>query len=102
MAPVSGNDGPTRVFAHFRTIPEKELKTFDAKQSADFLKAAKTNRLYAMYVLAITTGLRQGELIALHWDDVDLDAAVRQVRRTVTYGHKTKAPKTKREKDGLT
>ena len=38
----------------------KEMKTFDAKQAADFLTAAKKNRLYAMYVLAITTGMRQG------------------------------------------
>ncbi len=36
------------------------------------LAAAKGDRLYALYVLAVTTGLRQGELLGLQADDVDL------------------------------
>ena len=32
------------------------------------------DRLEALYVLAIHTGLRQGELLGLKWDDVDLEA----------------------------
>jgi len=31
------------------------------------------DRLEALYVLAIHTGLRQGELLGLKWDDVDPD-----------------------------
>lgn len=46
------------------------------------LRAAKGTRLEAAYLLAATTGMRQGELLALTWDDLDLDAARPQVRIT--------------------
>jgi integrase len=41
------------------------------------------DRLEALYVLAIHTGLRQGELLGLKWDDVDLEDSSLQVRRTL-------------------
>ena len=41
------------------------------------------DRLEALYVLAVHTGLRQGELLGLKWDDVDLEAGALQVRRTL-------------------
>jgi integrase len=41
------------------------------------------NRLEALYVLAIHTGLRQGELLGLKWEDVDLEDGSLQVRRTL-------------------
>jgi integrase len=41
------------------------------------------DRLTALYVLAIHTGLRQGELLGLKWDDVDLEDGSLQVRRTL-------------------
>jgi integrase len=41
------------------------------------------DRLEALYVLAINTGLRQGELLGLKWDDVDLEDGSLQVRRTL-------------------
>ena len=48
------------------------------------LEAASSVPLEALYVLAVTTGMRQGELLALRWEDVDLDEAVIRVRRTLT------------------
>ena len=42
------------------------------------------DRLEALYVLALNTGMRQGELLALKWDDVDLERGVLRVRRTLT------------------
>ncbi len=50
------------------------------------------DQLYAWYVLAVTTGMRQGELLGLKRDDVDLEAGTLRVRRTV-YNGKAKAPK---------
>ncbi len=44
------------------------------------LQAAPADRLGALYVLAVTCGLRRGELLALLWEDVDLDEAVVHVR----------------------
>ncbi|MCK6549537.1 site-specific integrase [Myxococcota bacterium] len=45
-----------------------------AEQARAFLDAIRGDRLSALYVLAITTGARQGELLGLAWDRVDLDA----------------------------
>jgi integrase len=46
------------------------------------LEAAGENRLEALYVLAVTAGLRVGELLGLKWEDVDLDTVTLRVRRT--------------------
>jgi integrase len=54
-----------------------EMSTIaDGDQPRRFLQAAKGERLEALLVLAITTGMRRGELLALRWKDVDLDRAV--------------------------
>jgi integrase len=44
------------------------------------VEAAKGDRLEALYILAVTTGLRQGELLGLKWDDIDLEVGTLQVR----------------------
>jgi integrase len=40
--------------------------------------------LEALYVLAVTTGLRQGELLGLKWEDVDFEAGKISVQRTLS------------------
>lgn len=60
-----------------------QVKALTVAQGTAFLAAAAHDRLDALYVLALTTGLRQGELLALHWADVDLDAGVLHVRGTL-------------------
>jgi integrase len=50
------------------------------------LSAASGERLEALYVLAVHTGMRQGELLALKWTDVDLESGRVSVRRTITKG----------------
>ena len=42
------------------------------------------DRFEAAYVLAVHCGLRQGEILGLRWDDLDLEAATLQVRRTLS------------------
>jgi integrase len=46
-----------------------------------FLASVRNDRLYALWLLAATTGMRRGELCGLEWGDVDLDAARLTVRR---------------------
>ena len=60
-----------------------QVQALTAEQALRFLAAAAHDRLDALYVLALTTGMRQGELLALHWADVDLDKGVLQVRGTL-------------------
>ncbi|MDA1010641.1 MAG: tyrosine-type recombinase/integrase [Chloroflexi bacterium] len=47
------------------------------------LRAAAGDRFEALYVLAVTTGLRSGELRGLRWQDVNLVAGTLQVRQQV-------------------
>jgi integrase len=49
-----------------------EISPLTAAQAGALLKAARGNRLEALYVLAVTTGMRLGELLGLQWADVDL------------------------------
>ena len=57
------------------------------------LKAVEGEKMEALYVLAVTTGMRVGELLGLRWKDMDLQAGTLQVKRTVFNGH-IEAPKT--------
>jgi integrase len=59
----------------------KEIQALPSEQVRAFLQAAKSDRLEALYLLALHTGLRQGELLGLRWSDVDLDKGMLQVRR---------------------
>jgi len=54
----------------------------DSEQAKRILEASRGDRLEALYVLAVTAGLRVGELLGLKWEDVDLDTGVLRVRRT--------------------
>jgi integrase len=54
------------------------------EQVTQFLEAAKGDDLQALYVLALTTGMRQGELLGLMWSDVELDTAQIRVQRQLT------------------
>jgi integrase len=43
-------------------------------QAKQFLGSVRGYRLHAMFVLAIGSGMRQGELLGLQWGDVDWTA----------------------------
>ena len=74
-------------------LKRTEMKPLTSEQAKALLEAARGDRFEAMYVLAITAGLRQGELLGLKWEDMDLEAGKLQVRRTLYKGNFT-APKT--------
>jgi integrase len=61
-----------------------EMRYLTKEQAGAFLKAATGDRLEALYVLALATGLRRSEILGLKWEDVDLDAGVLEVRRGLT------------------
>jgi integrase len=67
-------------------INREEMRPLTPEQAKILLETvrAEGDRLEALYVMAVTTGLRQGELLGLRWDDVDLEAGTLQVRRTLT------------------
>lgn len=63
-----------------RTAP-----TIAAPDARRILAAFEGHRLYAFAVLALSTGLRRGELLGLRWADVDLKAATLSVRNSLRY-----------------
>lgn len=70
-----------------------EIAALSREQVRALLRAAKGDRLEAFWVLAVTTGMRNGELLALQWRDVDLEARTLRVRRSV-FGGVVSSPKT--------
>src|SRR5215210_3537053 len=65
---------------------KSEIQPLTQDQMRSLLDAAKGDKLEALYVLAITTGMRQGELLGLQWKDVDLDDGTLRVNRSVYKG----------------
>lgn len=49
-------------------------EAFDPVEARRFLAAVEGHPLQALFVLAVTTGMRQGELLALRWRDIDWSA----------------------------
>lgn len=62
----------------------KEIVPLTNEQTKAFLDAARGDRLEALYVLAVTTGARKGELLSLKWDDVDLERGLLRISRSLT------------------
>jgi integrase len=76
----------------------EEIRPLDREQVRALFEAAKGDRLEALCVVAVTAGLRRGELQGLKWEDVDLSGAtgMLQVRRTLSEprgGYIFEAPK---------
>lgn len=110
--PIEGLPAVNTVHAHYRTLhaafatavgwkmldynpvegatpPKKtkhRAKALKPDQAASLLsEAAKRNR-YALYLTAITQGLRLGEVLALKWDDIDWEARTMRVDETLQRG----------------
>lgn len=56
-----------------------KFKAWNPAEAQEFLKAIRGDRLYALYAVALSMGLRRGEALGLRWRDVDLDGGVIRV-----------------------
>lgn len=61
----------------------EEMRPLSAEETRRFLETARGDGLEALYVLAVTTGMRRGELLGLKWADVDLEGGAVSIRRTL-------------------
>ena len=66
-----------------RPAPD-EMRPLSPEAARQFLEAARGDKLEALYVLAVHTGMRQGELLGLKWDDVDLEGGVIRIKRALS------------------
>jgi integrase len=60
-----------------------EMQTWSAEEAQAFLAVADQSGHGPLWLLALTTGLRRGELLGLRWKDVDLERGMLHVRQTV-------------------
>ena len=76
-----------------------EAQTLTKEQALKLLAIAQESRVEALLMIAVTTGMRRGELLALHWEDIDFEKKVVSVHRTLSrvtgQGYKETEPKTK-------
>jgi integrase len=66
-------------------VKRYEIQPLNSEQIQQFLTAARGHRLEALFVLALATGMRRGELLALKWRDINFAAGTLQVRRILTH-----------------
>ena len=67
-----------------QTVTRRDWVVLDRADTRRLLEAAKIQPRYeALYVLAVTTGMRVGELCAVRWRDIDLDAGTLKVTGTI-------------------
>jgi len=81
-----------------------ELQVWTPQQLRAFLAHVRQDRLYALWLLVATTGMRRAELTGLRWADVDLDGArlsPRRPRVVVNYAVHESEPKTRMGKRSL-
>lgn len=78
---------------------EAEIEVLDKAEAAQLLLAAQGRPIYSMVLLALTTGMRRGELLALRWSDIDFENNHLDVNQalidTKDKGLEFKAPKSK-------
>jgi integrase len=74
---------------------KKEVRPLTPTEVKALLSAASGDRLEALYVVAIHTGLRRGELLGLRWPDVDLDSRTLSVQRSLDTDGTFNPPKRK-------
>ncbi len=84
------------------TLKRHEMQTLTPEQAQRLLEAARGRRLEALLTVALTTGMRRGELLGLHWQDIDFTEGCIHVRRSVRrlgkIGLVASEPKTQRSK----
>lgn len=80
-------------------IERRELLTLTTEQAVQLLEAIKHTRTYLPSLIALATGMRRGEILALRWKNVDLDGATVRVVESIEQtkvGLRFKAPKTEK------
>jgi len=65
------------------SVAQQEVQPWSTEEAATFLESASRHRLHGLFSVGVALGLRKGELLALRWEDVDLDARTIRARQTV-------------------
>lgn len=93
------NKNPVQMATLPRDKSIKEIRVLSLEEQRLFLQYARQSEYYALYVVALNTGMRLGELRGLFWKNIDFEKNVIHVRYTMRYhaesGTIVDTPKTK-------
>ncbi len=64
-------------------VQQREMKTWTPDQVRTFLEAEKDSREFPIWRLAVTTGMRRGEVLGLSWDALDLEKGRLSIRQSL-------------------
>jgi len=81
-----GDVGVATAVAEAVTPPKTrkvEMQTWDNEQVKVFLNVSKDSPYYPIYLTAINTGMRRGEVLGLRWQDIDFDNNIVYVRQSL-------------------
>jgi integrase len=73
-----------------RKITTSKIQYFTPEQSRQFRLAVRGDRFEALYLLALMTGMREGELFGLKWTDLHLDASLLTVNHSLAHTKRKK------------
>lgn len=68
----------------------RKIKSMSLREKDIFLKYAKDSPYYDFYVMALSTGMRIGEILALHWSDIDFSLNNISINGTLIYSREEK------------
>lgn len=80
------NDLVIRNVSEATTLPKqekKQIRILSVDEHSEFMKALSEERLKALFMLELGTGARQGELLAIRWQDINLDEGIMQIKRSL-------------------
>ena len=81
-------------------MTRKEIRVLTPEEQDKFLNALKGHRLEALFKLALATGMRRGELLALTWDKVDFERNTISISKSATRVYNQETRKTTIEVGG--
>lgn len=68
---------------------KEATQVWSADEAKKFLKVAKeSGRYYIAFLLALSTGMRQGELLGLRWQDIDFSDNSLKIQQTLSHNGK--------------
>lgn len=67
---------------------KKEMQVWSLEEAKQFLDATVSDRLYVVFLLALTTGMRQGEILGLRWKDVDFQNRIVSITQILNHDGK--------------
>jgi integrase len=84
---------------------QKEAQVLTAEEVAQFVEVLRGTRHEVLFLVALTSGMRPSEYLALQWRDIDFDTARIQVRRSLDWRRKREweftEPKTARSRRSI-